>query len=815
VIPDPYYGLNLKSIPGYQEGRWLAMSPDSPFYPSWWWRVEFTPLSDFTGRHITLHIDGINYRANVWLNGKKIASEKEVIGMFRRFDFPVTGNIRFGEKNALAIEIIAPGKLPQREYSTKQLEATTGWDDHNPQPPDLNLGVWQDVRLTSSGRIRIIHPYVRTDLETPSLKCARLTVMAYLKNDSERGTSAEVEARIENTRILSTVTLLPGETRLVKFSSGQFPELVINNPRVWWPNPVGRQEMYTLELTAKVNGETSDVASSRFGIRKAETYINEEGWRGYRINGRNILIRGGAWMTPDMMLALTPKRYLALIKYAREANLNMLRLEGFSIRETDDFYDIADDLGVMVTQQIFGRSIPDEDLAVACIRDMMLRIRNHPSLVHFLGHDETFPTDSLDLAYRNLIEELEIDRSYQPHSGAFNVWERWNTGGTRTGTLELWQYAGPAHYYTHKWDGAWGFAQSGGIGGVAASEESIRRMLPTEKLWPLWTDAFSFHTVTQGGTYFNCLIDAMRKRYGKPADFADFVRTAHVMNYESARGMFEAYGRNKYSATGITAWKYNAAWPAAMTWQYIDWFLLPTGAYHGAKKANEELHVQYSYDDYSVWVVNSLYQAFSGLRVKAAVYNLDMSRMLEQEAAVDVGEDGKTCAFIIKWPKGLTKTYFLDLRLYDRNGSLITTNFYWLSTKCDRPGFKIDGVLPITPTFYPDLSGLRRLDPVELSVESRLEEGGLSADSRRVVVRLKNPSQSLAFFTQAALTKGRGGLEVAPSFWSENDFALLPGEERRVYVDFYEEDLEGRNPVIRVGGWNIIKSESPLLTAEP
>src|SRR5690606_5408880 len=180
---------------------------------------------------------------------------------------------------------------------------------------------------------------------------------------------------------------------------------------------------------------------------------------GYRINGQDVLIRGGAWMTADMLLRLHPRRYDALIRYARDAGLNMLRSEGFSIRETDDFYALCAHSGVMVTQQRFARSIPDEDLSVDCIRDMLLRIRNHPSLVHFLGHDETFPTESLDQAYRDLIAELTPERSYQPHSGAFDVEERFQTGGTRTGTRALWTYAGPAHYYTHRADGAWGFAQ--------------------------------------------------------------------------------------------------------------------------------------------------------------------------------------------------------------------------------------------------------------------------------------------------------------------------------------------------------------------
>jgi exo-1,4-beta-D-glucosaminidase len=434
----------------------------------------------------------------------------------------------------------------------------------------------------------------------------------------------------------------------------------------------------------------------------------------------------------------------------------------------------------------------------------MLRIRNHPSLVHFLGHDETYPTPTLDKAYQDLIEELDIRRTYQPHSGAFRVRNRTKTGGTRTGTLELWQYAGPTHYYTHHSDGAWGFAQSGGIGGVVAGIESIKRMIPAGELWPLWTEAWSFHTVLQGGHYFDGLVKALDERYGRPASVDDFVETAQVMNYESARGMYEAYARNKYSSTGITTWKYDAAWPAAMTWAYVDWYLLPTGAYYGAKKACEPLHVQYSYDNRSIYVVNSFYQEFKGLQVAAKIYNLDLTEKYSKSETVDVGPDGKTEAFIIEWPQGLSKTYFLDLRLREGSGKEITGNLYWLSIQRDHPGKKLLGMWKISPTSFPDFTALRQLPKVKLEVACTVEKDG---DETIAQVTVNNPGQSLAFFTNLAVIKGKAGLEVAPSYWSDNDFAVLPGEEKKLKATFSAADLEDSAPVVRVRGWNLEQVE--------
>jgi len=796
VYPDPYYGDNLKRIPGYRDGRWMVIPKDSPFYPSWWYRTEFEVPGELGGKHLVLHLDGINYRANVWLNGNKIAEDEDVVGMFRRFEFDVNDAVVIGGKNCLALEVTAPGHLPEKEYRTKQVEATTGWDDHNPQPPDLNMGLWQDAYITATGPMALRHPYVASKLDLPRLEAAHLTVSAYVINKTDAEVTGTLVGTIEDVRFAQEVTLAPSEKRLVTFTPGAFDQLNIANPRVWWPVNAGPQELYDLGLECTVAGQRSDSAQVRFGIRDATTYINDEGWRQYVINGRKILIRGGAWMTCDMLLRLTHRRYEALIRYAKEAGLNMLRSEGFSIRETEDFYSLCDRYGVMVTQQLFGRSIPDDGLAIACIDDTLLRIRNHPSLVHFLGHDETFPTEKLDAAYRRMIAEYTPDRTYQPHSGAFKLEDRYKTGGTRTGSLQVWQYAEPDHYYVSETTGAWGFAQSGGIGGIFAPLESMRRMMPEHALWPPWSDTWSFHTVIQGGPYFNNVIKALKEHYGEAANIEDFLKKALVMNYACARGMYEAYGRNKYSATGITTWKYDAAWPASPTWQYVDWYLIATGAYYGAKKACEPLHVQYSYDDDTIWVINGRYEDYSGLRVTAKVYNLDMTEKGMQTATVDVPADGNVKAFTIDWPGGLDLTHFLHITL-EKTETVpsvaqspsavypLSENFYWLSTASEA-----------------DHTSLQKLPRVTLDTAYTVKQQG---EENVAQVTVNNPTEHLAFAVHLAVRQGKGGPEVAPTYWDDNYFSILPGQRKKVKALFATEDLAGKEPIVTVEGWNVAK----------
>lgn len=802
VFPDPYFGENLKDIPGYQEGRWLVMPEGSPFKCPWWYRVEFRLPPSFRGRFLSLHLDGINYRANVWLNGEHIADKESVVGMFRRFQFDATGKVDFDRENCLAVEVLPPGDLPDKTYRTKQVEATTGWDDHNPQPPDANMGLWQDVYFRATGPVEIRHPFVLTELRLPDLSRADLTVSAYAVNRGTEPVQAVLSGKIGTITFNRTVILKPEETQLVEWTSQSYPQLSIKNPRVWWPHPAGRQELYELELAADTGGQLSDVARTRFGIRNITSTLNDEGWRVFYVNGHKMLVRGGAWMTSDMLLRLERRRYDALVRYAREANLNMLRSEGFSIRETDDFYSLCDEYGVMVTQQIFGRSIPDEDLAIACTEDTILRIRNHPSLVHFLGHDESFPTESLDAAYRELIRKHAPDRTYQPHSGAFNVEDRFKTGGTRTGTRELWTYANPTHYYERKEDGAWGFAQSGGIGGIVAPFESVRRMIPEDQRWPIWTEALSFHTVIQGGRFFDSVVQMLNARYGESSGIEEFCRKAQTMNYECARGMFEAYGRNKYAASGITTWKYNAAWPAFMTWHYIDWYLNATGAYYGAKKACRALHVQYSYDDDSVYVVNSLYKHFDGLKASATVFNLDMTPQWTRSAEVDLAADGKARAFTIEWPDGLSKTHFLLLTLETAAGERIDDNFFWLSTAKDVRGEVNDdwNNFSINPSSTADFRDLAALPRVELATTSETVNLGRET---RVSVSLHNPTASLAFQVHLAVLRSEEGGEVTPTFWEDNFVNLLPGERRSLNGSVYTEDLGDATPVVRVTGWNV------------
>lgn len=201
--------------------------------------------------------------------------------------------------------------------------------------------------------------------------------------------------------------------------------------------------------------------------------------------------------------------------------------------------------------------------------------------------------------------------------------------------------------------------------------------------------------------------------------------------------------------------------------------------------------------------MNNYYRPYLGLKVTAKVLNFDLAEKWTKTATVDVAEDGKAKAFTIEWPQGLTKTYFLVLRLEDKDGKPLTDNFYWLSTVPDVENTSGDSDMSFTkPVSTADFTDLAKLPPVKLNVSSK--EAG-DGTERTTVVAIENPGKQLAFFVHLAVTRGESGLEVAPTYWSENYFSLLPGEKKEVRGVYAAEDLGGAAPVVKIDGRNVAK----------
>ena len=408
TYPDPYFGMNLRSNPGttYPIGKNFSEMPlpkDSPFRCSWWYRTEFRVPQSFDGLRVSLNFEGINSRANIWLNGRAIARASAVAGAYRTYEFDVGRLLAHGGTNALAVEVFA-----QTEH-----DLGVNWNDWNPAPPDKDMGLWRGVYLRATGPVEIRSPLVSTHFPGASLDEVDLTVEADIHNAGSEPVSGILETNLEGQTLRQPVALAPGETRTVRLTPDQFPALRILNPELWWPHQMGAPALHSLSMQFSIGDQISDSAEIRYGIREVTSEVDGRGHRLFRVNGKRILIRGGGW-APDMLLRESPDRLKMEFRYIRDLNLNAIRLEGPMVPE--EFFDLADEQGVLI---LAGWTCCDfwmdwhkwkpSDFAVAkaSLRCEILQMRSHPSvLVWMNGSDET-PPAAVERAYIAILKERD------------------------------------------------------------------------------------------------------------------------------------------------------------------------------------------------------------------------------------------------------------------------------------------------------------------------------------------------------------------------------------------------------------------------
>jgi exo-1,4-beta-D-glucosaminidase len=817
ILPDPFFGMNLRTYPGcaYPIGfnfSNMEMPAESPYRSSWWYRTEFQMPEGERGRQIQLHFDGINFRANIWLNGKQIANANDVAGTFRTFEFDVTDAVQFGRNNVLAVEVFAP----------HQNDLALTWVDWNPAPPDKNMGLWRDVYLTTSGAVTIRYPQVVTHFVSPALDRANLTVNAEVRNTLDHPVKGILRGRIEDVRFAQTVELAARETKIISFAPEQFPQLVFAHPRLWYPVDLGAPNLYELNLDFEADGRISDRAQTRFGIREITSEVDGNNHRVFKINGKNILIRGGGW-SPDMLLRFNPQRLEDEFRYVRDMHLNAIRLEGKL--ESDYFYDLADRYGIMILagwcccdhwehwklrddyKEGPVWELKDYQIAARSLEDQARRLRAHPSLLAWFNGSDNPPPADVEQMYIQILHKENWANPYLSSATAKRAEFSGASGVKMEGPYE-WV---PPNYWLEdkRRGGAHGFATEISPGPAVPPVESIKRMLPQEHWWPI-DDYWNYHA---GGGQFKTLkvfTDALNARYGEAKTLEDYAQKSQLMSYEAERAMFEAYARNKFNSTGVIQWMLNNAWPS-MIWHLYDYYLRPGGGYFGTKKACEPVHAQFSYDDRSVVIINSTLQARKRLRVGAKIFALDMKERFAKETEVDLEANASVKTFSLPELSDITPVYFVLLELKDETGRRISSNLYWLSTKKDVLNWD-KSTWYYTPTSdYADYTALQTLPQVSLNASGYTTRHGAEETAR---VKLENPSRTLAFFVRLQVKAGRDGEEILPVLWQDNYISLMPGERREIAATYRLKNAAGAPPTLSVSGWNIkplTRTLSPMM----
>jgi len=783
VYPDPYYGTNIQKIPGYIARRAGEIPDDSPFKSSWWYRTTFDLPADFRSRNTWIKFHSINYKANIWLNGNLIADTMTVQGAYRLYNFNLTEFAKPGKQNCLALEIFPP----------KGNDLTITWVDWNPTPPDRGMGIWYDITVSSTGPVAIDNPKIVTKLNLPSTDKASLTISADISNSTDRKVKGVLKGVIENITFSQEIVLEPKEARQMTFDPANFSQLVISDPRLWWPHTVGPQNLYDLDLSFEIKGNISDSEKVRFGIREISSWMNDfddKHTRVFQVNGKDIVIRGGGYVE-DMMLRPSDERIDTDIQYAKHMGLNTLRLE--APRGSDYLFDKCDEEGILLivgwcccsSWEEWEKWTPDlEVIAQKSWSDQILRLRNHASVFNWLMGSDMHPTESVERMYIKVLNELDGTRPYQSSATQDSSAVSGNTGLWMGPYPKVYAYMPPAYWYAKLEFNT----EAGPSGEQIPPVETMRLMMPESELWPI-SDSWN---IRLHKAFYPHARKALFSRYGEPKSVEEYSMKSQVLQYEATRGMFEAYAGNKYKSSGIIYWMYNSAWPS-MYWQLYDYFYAPNGSFYGTRKACENLHIQYSYDDNSIRVVNGNYKDFSGLKAAARIYNIGMKEIFSEETSVEIKPDESKKVMFIKRPAGAGDVYFLKLVLTDSEGKEISSNFYWLSSKGDENA---------------DFTALDRLPEVELnfSVSSvKLEDGKYTA-----VVEIENPSGLLAFFVNPKIIRGDSKGLVLPVYWDDNYFSLLPKEKRSLKVEFDAKNLDGATPVFALDGWNIKKAEKEL-----
>lgn len=784
VYPDPYFGDNnrrsRKLIPDINE-------VGNEFY-HYWYRTSFNIPAAYNGKRIWLKLHGINYRAEVWLNGKKLG---DLNGMFNAKAFDITEVVRKSGQNALAISV-KPVDVPGTSTGPKLFRQSgaagensnggngeigqnvtmlmsVGWDFTAPDGiRDRNTGIWRDVEIYTTGDVTLEHSFIWSQLPLPDTSTAKQTVSVEVVNVTDKPQQGIVSGLIRETgtRFQKTVALKPRERQVVEFRPGEYKQLIIKQPKLWWPVNKGNPNLYTLELRFQTGAITTDVQTVRFGIRQITSdQQTPDKSRRFLVNGVPVFIRGTNWI-PEAMLRNSAARTRAELRYTRQAGLNLIRLWGGGIAESDYFYQLCDEMGILVWNEYWitgdTRFPADTALYLDNIRSTVKRIRNHAALAYHVSSNES--TEIPEAAA--LIKSLDPSRGYQMQSECCGVHDG-----------SPYKYENPMQYFENtaskRGSRVDGFNPEYGTL-CLPTISSLRKLMPEADLWPInkavwdYLDGGGFHQVT---TKYKDAID----QFGPSASIDEFARKAQFVGAMNYRAIWEVWNYNKFGfgdrwASGFLFWYHNSPLPQTASRMY-DWYLEPTAALYYSQSGLRPLHAQFDYGKNTVSVYNDYRKGFNNYKLIAEVYDLRSAKAYTKETTIDIPADGVVKdAIQIAFPADITPVHFIKLRLLDNKGNLVDDPFYWRSTDAYKGAWTLTG--PATAGFQ----SINSLEKIELKVSP------IQRSKDRLTLTVSNPSPVISFFTELKL-QDFAGRSIAPVFYSDNFFNLLPGESKTISID--------------------------------
>jgi mannosylglycoprotein endo-beta-mannosidase len=777
VYPEPLYGENMREI------------PESLNQTSYWYRATMRIPAANIGRHTWLHFAGINYFAEIWVNGHQAGTLR---GAFLRGDFDITAFVKPGTLATLAV-LIAPQPHPGTPHEHTIANgvgknggitaidgptflSTIGWD-WLAAVRDRDTGIWLPVTLSSTGPVILKNPYVTSEL-SPAYDSANLTVAATLENTSATpltGTLVGLITTAKETRPITfrkEVTVGPNASTPVLLDAHDISALHLDRPQLWWPNGYGPQNLYKLTLRFELAGRASDVDTGQFGIRKIEYQVPDSENLTLSVNGVRIMVRGGDWGLDEALKRIPRQRLDAQFHMHALAHMNMIR-NWVGQSTSPDFYDLADRYGILLWDEFFqpnpsdGPNPTDIPTYLANVTDKVERYRNHPSIAVWCARNEGYPPKSLDDTLRTLMATLDPSRLYQSNSA----------DGRGVSSHGPYYWRAPRFFYELKES----FKTETGSVSIPTLE-SIQGMMP-EKDWETINDDWAQHDMARGAQRGDKYPSILAQRYGPIRNLADFVRKGQLANYEAFRAMYEGRNAQMFTATtGVLTWMSHPAQPS-FVWQLYHYDLEPNASLFAVEKAAEPIHIQLNESTGIIQIVNNKAEALTNLTVQLTLFGLDSKIVLQKP--FDVAEVPSSSTFNVaplELPEGISPVYFVKLDLAPTRGLLLSTNFYWHNNKLD------------------DFTGLSALPTAELeAIASTRLEGA----NTLLTLTLRNLTPTIALMTHVQLHQKQSGRRVLPVFYSDNYITLVPGESRTITIQCATKDLNREAPLLLLDGFNV------------
>ncbi|HEY3854112.1 MAG TPA: glycoside hydrolase family 2 TIM barrel-domain containing protein [Verrucomicrobiae bacterium] len=783
VYPEPLYGENNRP----------DKIPELLCRESYWYRTVFRTPRSYAGRKIWLHLDGINYSADVWVNGTKVGSMK---GAFARGVFDVTSLIKPGKKSAMAV-LVAPEPHPGWPHEHTLFDGSGTNDgittidgptfhstigcDWMPAIRDRDTGIWDKVYLTATGPVVIADPLVTTDLPLPKLAPAEVTVQVTLTNTSDKPQHGTLKAEFGNISLSTPVDIAPKKSKVVSLDPKSFPEMRVEKPQLWWPNRYGPQNLYKLHLEFEIDGAISDQKETSFGIRKITYAAPDSDNLVLSVNGVRVFCKGGNWGMDEAMKRNPRARLEAEIRMHQIANYTMIR-NWCGQSSGEDFYEMCDKYGLLVWDEFFqprpgdGPEPEDVDTYVANVRDKILRYRNHPSIAIWCARGEGSPATNIDSALHKLLKELEPSQLYLAGSDA--------RPGIDSRGPYYWRP--PREFYNFNEKSEVFKTETGSIS--VPTLDSIQGMMPKND-WDSINDDWAEHDLAKGPLRGDQYPKILADRFGKVLNLADFARKGQMANYEAYRAMYESRNAKMFApCTGVLTWMSNPAQPS-FAGQIYHHDLEPNASFFAAKKACEPIHIQMNERNWDIEVINNLARPLEKARATVSVFNIDGSNVYQREFEVEAPPSAEMRLGTVDWPTNLSAVHFIKLELRDKEGKL-SDNFYWRAAPDKQDNFQ----------------ALEKLPTVTLDAEVAREDRG---DKCLLNVKLRNSSSHIALMTHLQLRHKDSHDRVLPAYYSDNYVSFAPGETKTITVEAALAAFKIEDPVVMIDGWNVaIKTTS-------